>query len=49
MMQGRKGGETMERTRKKIDAMLDKITSEDIMNRIYRFVKYMYIYVQKQN
>lgn len=39
----------MERTRKKIDAMLDKITSEDIMNRIYRFVKYMYIYVQKQN
>lgn len=29
--------------RQKIDALLQKITSEDQLKRIYRFVKYIYI------
>ena len=31
-------------TRKKIDELLDKITSEQVLIRIYRFVKYLYIH-----
>lgn len=30
--------------RKKIDEMLAKIESEDLLNRIYRFIKYIYIH-----
>lgn len=30
--------------RKKIDAMLDRITSKSKLARIYSFVKYIYIY-----
>lgn len=37
----------MSETRKKIDAMLDKIASEELLKRIYDFVKYIYIYVQQ--
>ena len=37
----------MPETRKKIDALLDKITSEELLKRIYDFVKYIYIYVQQ--
>lgn len=33
--------------RQKIDALLQKITSEDQLRRIYRFVKYIYIHVPK--
>lgn len=33
--------------RRKIDAVLAKITSPDLMHRIYRYIQYMYIYVQK--
>ena len=29
--------------RKKIDALLDKIASEDKLKRIYEFIKYIYI------
>lgn len=31
-------------TRKKIDDVLAKIESEDLLNRIYRFIKYIYIH-----
>lgn len=34
-------------TRKKIDNMLDKINSENLLKRIYEFVKYIYICVQQ--
>lgn len=34
-------------TRKKIDNMLDKINSENLLKRIYEFVKYIYIHVQQ--
>lgn len=34
-------------TRRKIDAMLDKITSQQQLKRIYNFVKYVYIYSTK--
>ena len=30
----------------KIIKLLDKIESEDLLKRIYEFVKYIYIYVQ---
>ena len=43
MMQ-REGGKEM---RKKINALLDKIASEDALKRIYQFIKYIYIYAQK--
>ena len=33
--------------RQKIDALLQKITSEDQLKRIYRFVKYIYIHAPK--
>lgn len=33
--------------RQKIDALLDKITSEDVLKRIYEFIKYIYIYAQQ--
>ena len=33
--------------RQKIDALLQKITSEDQLERIYRFVKYIYIHTPK--
>jgi len=33
--------------RQKIDALLLKITSEEQMKRIYRFVKYIYIHTPK--
>lgn len=33
--------------RQKIDALLRKITSEDQLKRIYRFVKYIYIHTSK--
>nr|DAI77351.1 MAG TPA: replication protein [Caudoviricetes sp.] len=33
--------------RQKIDALLQKITSEDQLKRIYRFVKYIYIHTPK--
>lgn len=32
--------------RQKIDTLLDKITSEDVLKRIYEFIKYIYIYQQ---
>lgn len=31
-------------TRQKIDALLDKITSQQKLKRIYKFIKYVYIY-----
>ncbi len=31
-------------TRKKISQMLEKINNENLLNRIYRFVKYIYIH-----
>lgn len=31
-------------TRKKIDELLQKITSEHTLQRIYRFVKYLYVH-----
>ena len=31
-------------TKEKITKMLDKIIDENLLNRIYRFVKYIYIY-----
>lgn len=34
-------------TRQKIDELLDKITSEQVLKRIYRFVKYLYITYEK--
>lgn len=30
--------------REKIDEMLNKIESEKLLNRIYRFIKYIYIH-----
>lgn len=33
-----------EKTKQKIKDMLDKIEAEDLLNRIYRFVKYIYIH-----
>ena len=42
----RKGGGTMEKVRHKIDALLDKITSEKQLTRIYNFIKYVYIYTK---
>lgn len=33
-------------TRRKIDALLDKITSQQKLKRIYNFVKYVYIYTK---
>lgn len=33
-----------EKTKHKIKDMLDKIEAEDLLNRIYRFVKYIYIH-----
>lgn len=32
--------------RQKVDTLLDKITSEDVLKRIYEFIKYIYIYQQ---
>lgn len=40
----KKGGGMMNDTRKKIDVMLDKITSRNLLERIYNFVKYIYIH-----
>jgi len=37
----------MSEIRKRINALLDKITSEELMMRIYKFIKYIYIYVQQ--
>lgn len=34
-------------TRQKIDALLQKITSEDQLKRIYKFIKYIYIHAPK--
>lgn len=36
----------MEKVRHKIDALLDKITSEKQLTRIYNFIKYVYIYTK---
>lgn len=33
--------------RKKISALLDKIDSEDLLERIYKFIQYIYVYVQQ--
>lgn len=33
-----------EKTKQKIKDMLDKIEAEDLLNRIYRFIKYIYIH-----
>lgn len=33
--------------RQKIDAMLDKISSVELLKRIYEFIKYIYIHVQE--
>lgn len=33
--------------RAKINAILDKITSPELLGRIYRFAQYIYIHVQK--
>lgn len=33
--------------RQKIDAVLDKIESAELLQRIYKFVKYIYIYVRE--
>lgn len=37
----------MSETRKRINALLNKITSEELLMRIYKFIKYIYIYVQR--
>lgn len=37
----------MSETRKKINTLLDKIKSEELLKRIYNFIKYIYIYVQQ--
>lgn len=34
-------------TRQKIDALLQKITSESLLERIYRFIKYIYLHAPK--
>ncbi len=34
-------------TRQKIDALLQKITSESQLRRIYRFIKYIYVHAPK--
>lgn len=36
----------MKDIRQKINALLDKITSEDKLTRIYNFIKYVYIYTK---
>lgn len=33
-----------EKTQQKIDEMLNKIETEDLLDRIYRFIKYIYIH-----
>lgn len=35
---------TKKNVRDKINEMLDKIESENLLNRIYRFIKYIYIH-----
>jgi len=35
-------------TRQRIAGMLEKITSEKLLNRIYRFVKYIYLHREAQ-
>lgn len=42
-----KGVKPMHDIRAKIDAVLDKITSPELLRRIYRFAQYIYIHVQK--
>lgn len=34
-------------TRQKIDALLQKITSESQLQRIYKFIQYIYVHGQK--
>lgn len=46
MMQGTEGGDEMNDVRRKIDALLDKITSKEQLTRIYNFIKYVYIYTK---
>ena len=41
---GTNGTALNDATRKKINDMLDKIEAEDLLNRIYRFIKYIYIH-----
>ena len=36
-------------TRRRITEMLEKITSEKLLSRIYRFVKYIYIHREAQS
>lgn len=36
--------ETLNELKKKIVNMLEKISDETLLNRVYRFVKYIYIY-----
>lgn len=36
----------MQDIRRKINVLLDKITSEDQLTRIYKFIKYVYIYTK---
>lgn len=37
----------MQEIRQKIDDVLDKITSPELLRRIYKFAQYVYIYVQE--
>ena len=34
-------------TRRRIAEMLDKISSEQLLNRVYRFVKYIYLHKEE--
>lgn len=36
--------ESINETREKIVDMINKISNEALLNRVYRFVKYIYIY-----
>ena len=36
----------MQDIRRKINVLLEKITSEDKLTRIYNFIKYVYIYTK---
>lgn len=36
--------DSKEKIRQKINEMLDKIETDELLNRIYRFIKYIYIH-----
>lgn len=44
-MRRRKGGDNMDQDiRKKINELLDKITDSEMLNKIYHFIKFVYIF-----